>query len=71
MAKNAKGHKLKPSTKMWAASMLWGALAAGGLYWLWSGMYWWVYLVVGLVVGQTFYSTWLETASQERIIDDD
>lgn len=71
MAKNEKRYKLKPSQKLAWGAMGFGAAVAGGLYLLWPGMYWWVYVAVALVVFSAAFKIWLEMASQQRIIDDD
>ncbi len=71
MAGKSKRRKMKPSQKLALGSMGIGVMIACGVYLLWPGFYWWVYLLIALLIGGFFYDTLLDYAAKEKIIDDE
>jgi len=44
-------------------------MISGVVFWILPGMYWWIYLLIALLVGSSFYSSLLDSAAKEKIID--
>jgi hypothetical protein len=59
----------KPSDMIAIYAMLWGAMWAGGLFYLWPTAHWVVYLVVWLFFTGPAYMVWLNQAANKKIID--
>lgn len=61
---------MKRSERIALASLAFGVVIGGGLWYFTDGVLWtWLYLVIGAAAMGTSYQTWLSMIANESIID--
>jgi membrane protein implicated in regulation of membrane protease activity len=61
--------KIKPSLWVALAALAFGAMVAGGLYWILPALPWWAYVIVALPFAGVAYKELRGMIADKKIID--
>ena len=60
---------MQASQKILVAALIFGAVIAGGVLYLFPGAPWWLLAIIGVLCAGVAYDQWLKMSANEKIID--
>ena len=69
METDTMAEKMKASLSVALTALAFGAMVAGGLYWILPTLPWWAYVIVALPFAGVAYKDWREMTAHKKIID--